>query len=179
MRHRVAVVCCLLLTSLGIGQAQTRPSPWAVEGDGYAVANARGNALDATGAELILQSTVHDINKTGRVGASLPGTFARLRRVTVSGELRTLAAPDGAAVWLRIERPDKPALVDYGFDARVGGGQSWTITSISLPVPTDASRISFGVRLWAVGSVEVRNLQLRVGDPLRPDGSMAPNAAAK
>jgi C-terminal processing protease CtpA/Prc len=100
-----------------------------------------------------------------------------MRRIFIRGEVQTRDAPDGAALWLRVERTGSP-ITDYGFDGRLQGGSDWTARSVSLPVPSDATRISYGVRLWGRGAVSARHLRMEVGAVLSPDAPLEASAAA-
>lgn len=173
------LACCgafVFLFTTTPGTQRSATAVWSIEGGGYAV-EITTPAVDPDGASLVLRSETADSSTTGRVATSVSADAARMRRVTISGELQTRDAPDGAALWLRVERGAGAPIANYGFDDRLEGGVNWTPRAISLPVPSDATRISFGVRLWGRGSVATRRLRLETGARLDPDAPLGPLAA--
>jgi hypothetical protein len=138
----------------------------------YAITTA-GSVVDAEGASLTLSAK----DKTKQFGTAIAhadATPAHMQRVVLSGELHTTGAVGGASLWLRIDHEKKMLILDNGTQNAIRGDADWTARSITLPVPSDATTVVFGVLLQpGGGSVEVRHLRLTVA-PL----STAPIAPA-
>jgi C-terminal processing protease CtpA/Prc len=101
-----------------------------------------------------------------------------LKRVTLSGELQTSGVSGGASLWLRIDNGTTMLMLENGVGDAVTGTADWTRRAVSLPVPSEATTIVFGVLLRGQGSVTVRHLRLEAGSALSADAPMAPAARA-
>src|SRR5687767_5809563 len=159
--------------------AQGTPSDWQLSGDedGY-VMNATGDARDSSGATILLSSDSAISPASGRASAKVPANEIRLRRVTLSGDFQTRNVANGASLWLRVDRSSGRSLFNLGFDDKVVGDVDWTGRSISLPVPSDATAIQFGITLRGRGAVSAHNVRLVARESLRADGPIAPRAKA-
>lgn len=151
----------LLLFTAATLQAGTslQPTPFESHSAGYEITSA-GSVVDEEGASVTLSA--HEKPKQfGTAIARADATPVRMQRLTLSGELRTTAVAGGASLWLRIDREKKMLSLDNGVPDAVRGDAGWTKRSISLPVPSIATAVVFGVLLQpGGGSVEVRNLRL-------------------
>ncbi len=165
----------VMATIVLVSFAQGTAGEWQLSGveDGY-VMKATGDARDSSGATILLSSDSAIFPRSGRASVKIPANEIRLRRVTLSGELQTRNVPNGASLWLRVDRSSGRSLFHLGFEDKVSGDVNWTERSISLPVPSDATAIQFGITLRGRGAVSARNVRLAAGDSLRADGPIAP-----
>lgn len=149
-----------------------QPTPLETHSPDYAIAST-GSVVDADGASVTL-SAKDKPKQFGTAIAHADATPARMQRVTLSGELRTTAAAGGASLWLRVDHEKKMLILDNGAQNAIRGDADWTARSITLPVPSNATEVVFGVMLLpGGGSVEVRHLRLTVAPlstaPIAPD----------
>jgi C-terminal processing protease CtpA/Prc len=91
--------------------------------------------------------------------------------------VQTTGAKNGASIWLRVDRDAKQLMLDNGLDEPQVGDTTWTRRKVSLPVPPEATMLTFGVLLQpGGGTVSVRNLRLEPGPRFDASGSIAPAA---
>jgi len=143
---------------------------------GY-VMEAAGSATARPGATVSFRAPAQGAT-AGSASVRMPADAARQRRIVVSGELQTADVSVGASLWLRIDKGPDMLMLDNGAGTALKGTTAWTARVISLPVPSDATTVVFGVLLRGGGSVTVRNLRLDVGEPLTADAPIAPKAKA-
>jgi len=143
---------------------------------GY-VMEAAGLATAPGGATITLRAPDH-ATAFGGASSTIPADAVRLKRVRLSGELKTTAVSGGASLWLRIDKGPDMLMLDNGAGDALQGTTDWTRRAISLPVPSDATTLVFGVLLRGEGSVSVRNLRLEPGAALTADAPIAAKAKA-
>jgi hypothetical protein len=148
---------------------------------GYSM-DASGLATDAGGATLTLRGPAAGAGAGagpgfGATSSTIPADAVRLRRLTLSGELQTADVSGGASLWMRIDKGSTMLMLDNGTADALKGTTAWTGRTISLPVPSDATTVVFGVLLGGGGgSVTVRNLRLEAGAALDADAPIDPKA---
>ncbi|HJZ76591.1 MAG TPA: S41 family peptidase [Vicinamibacterales bacterium] len=176
----IRIASSLLLALLSLSDPQSPPpllhaSEWTLDGPRPAayVLQADGRATDQNGATISLRSAADASGAFGPVSSRLTADSFRGRRVTISGELQTRGAADGASLWLRIDQDATALLLDNGTDQAVRGDAEWTARSISLPVPLEATVVVFGVLLRGGGAVSVRRLRLEVSAPVAASAPLA------
>ncbi len=121
----------------------------------------------------------HGGNAAARIGATAepPGDqFATLMQTTAPGEylgkrvkfsafMKTRDVANRAALWMRIDGPNKKML---GFDnmARrpIAGTTEWVEYAVVLDVPTDAVSVNFGILLVGAGTAWLDDAQLEIVD---------------
>ena len=154
-------------------------TPWLNGGAAAGYVMEAAGAPTAEGATVALRAPPQVApGGSGNTAATIPADAVRLRRVRLSGELRTDAVSGGASLWLRIDKGPKMLMLDNGIGDAVKGTAEWTRRSMSLPVPADATTVVFGVLLRGTGSVTVRGLRLEAGTPLDVGAAIAPKAKA-
>jgi C-terminal processing protease CtpA/Prc len=143
---------------------------------GY-VMEAAGRATDPDGATITFRAPAQPA-AFGNTSATMPADAVRLKRLKLSGELQTSGVTGGASLWLRIDKGPAMLMLDNGAADAVTGTTEWTGRAITLPVPSDATSVVFGVLLRGEGSVTVRHLRLEAGAALTADAPIAPKARA-
>jgi len=166
---------CLLLLAATVNAATAlQPTPFASHTLDYVLTSSTGSVVDEEGASLTL-SAQGKPKKFGTAIASADAAPAVMQRVTISGELRTIAVAGRASLWLRVDGGKRSLALDNGIPNAVRGDADWTRRSITLPVPANATQIVFGVLLQeGGGSVDVRHLRLT----LSPLSTAPPSPAA-
>jgi Peptidase family S41 len=145
---------------------------------GY-VMEAAGSVTTTGGATVTLRAPAQGAGTaTGNAASTIPAEAVRLRRIRLSGELRTDGVSGGASLWLRIDNGSTMLMLDNGVGDALKGTVDWTGRAMSLPVPAEATSIVFGVLLRGTGTVTVRGLRLEAGAPLAADAPIAPKAKA-
>ncbi len=81
----------------------------------------------------------------------------RMQRVTLTGELQTRGVEGGASFWIQAYGDQTMLLSDDGSSDILRGDIGWTRRSLTMPVPANATKLVYGVRLRGGGSVELRN----------------------
>lgn len=124
-----------------------------------------GNARSACTVEgadtaVTLRCPALAADKMATAAASQPAEPLRGRRVTLSGELQAHDVAGGASLWLRVDANDSMLLLDNGIPEALTGTKEWTRRSVTLPVPSNATRIVFGVLLRGGGVAEARNVRI-------------------
>jgi C-terminal processing protease CtpA/Prc len=143
---------------------------------GY-VMEAAGRATDPDGATLTLRAPAQPAG-FGNTSATIPADAVRLKRITLSGELQASGVTDGASLWLRIDKGPAMLMLENGAADALKGTTEWTRRAITLPVPSDATSLVFGILLRGAGSVTVRRLRLEAGAAIAADAPIAPKARA-
>lgn len=172
---RLAIALTLAVVSSGQRHAQAlQAGSWSSNGSaaGYVV-EAIGRATDPAGATVTLRSDAAAAGAFGSVGSQLVADEIRGHRVIVSGELQTRGVTRGASLWIRIDRNATMLMMDNGVDRPVRGDAEWTRYTVSLPVPSDATMIVFGLLLQGNGRVVARNVRVEAGVLLTTDGPLA------
>ena len=175
---------------LAIAAAQTPSSPaqsaWSLPGPATTyTATATGLVTDAAGATLVLaKSDAATANppavvpRFGSLSARIPAETLRGRRVTLRGELKTDNA-GAASLWMRVDKSAETMLMlENGQDRAVKGDKDWTPFSVTLPVLPSANSVVVGLMLQGTGSVTARSVRFDVGETLRADAPIAPDAKA-
>jgi carboxyl-terminal processing protease len=143
---------------------------------GY-VMDAAGLATAPGGATVTLRAPDRPAG-SGSTSSTIPADAVRLKRVRLSGELKTTGVSGGASLWLRIDKGPAMLMLENGTGDALQGTTDWTRRTMSLPVPSDATTLVFGLLLRGEGSVTVRNLRLEAGSALTPDAPIAAKAKA-
>jgi carboxyl-terminal processing protease len=138
---------------------------WRVVGrpPGEFTGEGRDEVTDAAGATLSLRSAIAAPTGFGMLMASLPADSYRRLRMRVTGEIRThRVVGGGASLWLRVDGPAGPQLLDNGTDRAIRDDSGWVEQVIVLPVTPDATKLFFGALLTGAGEMEVRRLRIEV-----------------
>jgi hypothetical protein len=178
VRGALTHLAVVLLTLVPVGaQAPQRAPAWARDTvAGAYLVEAVGSVLDPPGATISIRSLNTGAAGSGMAASSLSADSVRNRRVTLSADLQTRGATEGALLWLRVDGGATVSLLDNGFDRPVRGDADWTSRSVSLPVPADATSVAFGVMMSGGGSVSVRNLRVASGLAFSSDSPLTPAA---
>lgn len=134
--------------------------------DSECVLQSEGRATDALGAEITLSCASADF---GNAGATIDALKLRNRRVTLTAEMRSRDA-NNPFLWIKVLREGKTVSLESTaeqawYDDLVQ--DEWTIRTVSIAVPAEASTVSFGVLLHG-GNIQVRNLRLNVSGYAQP-----------
>jgi len=87
--------------------------------------------------------------------------------VTLRGEVRITGAGI-AGLYLAAGRPDEPAGTSLRGGAARAGSRDWTWHEITVPVPSDAGVVRFGISLTGRGRIELRGTDLTAAWPENP-----------
>jgi carboxyl-terminal processing protease len=143
---------------------------------GY-VMEAAGRATDPDGATITLRAPAQSAG-FGNTSATIPADTMRLKRIKLSGELQASGVTGGASLWLRLDKGPAMLMLENGTADAVKGTTEWTSRAITLPVPSDATSVVFGVLLRGEGRVTVRHLRLEAGAAIAADAPIAASAKA-
>ncbi|HET7435723.1 MAG TPA: S41 family peptidase [Thermoanaerobaculia bacterium] len=117
-------------------------------------------AVDTKEDVVTLQCGVEGQGTFATAADSLPADEYRGKRVTIRGELLTERADNGASLWLRVDGEQGVLLLDNGQSDLLTGDSDWTPKSITLPVPSTAKKIVFGLLLRGSGTMHARNVRI-------------------
>ncbi len=100
----------------------------------------------------------------------------RGKRVRLSGLLKTVDAPKGACLWLRVDGADGKSLAFDNMQRQpVAGTKDWTPAEIVLEVPSEAATLNFGFFLMDTGQAWVSALAFAEAGPgVAPTGVTRP-----
>lgn len=132
-----------------------------------------GTVLDEQGASVDV-SCAQQARVMGNVQARMSAQGLRQRRVTLSVELQADDAMN-VSLWLKTQRDNKTLMFDDDTEQHLLNNQQsdgWVQRTITLPVASNATQISFGVLLQGGGAVQLRNVHVDVSD----FGAIAPEA---
>ena len=170
------LVACLL----GVGlqsPALPRQTEWRLGSPpGVYAMEADGQATLPDGASLTLRSVSASTPGAGSVLASIPADALRGRRVIFSGELQTRDA-DGASLWLRMDEGTAMLMLENGMADPQRGTTAWTRQTVSLPVPPETTRITFGLLLQGSGVATARHVRLEAATPAATDAPLPTRVA--
>jgi len=137
------------------------------------VLEANGRATDSGGATISVRSAADATGVFASVSSRLPADSLRGKRVSISGELQTRGAAGGASLWLRVDQDATALMLDNGAAQTLRGDAEWTKSSITLPVPVEATSVVFGVMLQGGGAVSARGVRIEVSAPLDASAPLA------
>ena len=106
-------------------------------------------------ARLRLRGDVSQPSGFGALMQSIAATRYRRRRVRLSALLRTHEVTGWAGLWLRVDGPREPLLIDNMHDRPVRHTTDWAEASIVLDVADDAESLHFGMLLSGEGAVDL------------------------
>lgn len=89
------------------------------------------------------------------------------KRIRFAADLRPTDVAQRAALWLRVDGPDRSRALIFGRQL-VRGTADWSACSVVLDVPESAERILFGFNLEGVGAISARSLTWGVVDASVP-----------
>ncbi len=166
----------LLACILGLGlQSPALPSQteWRLGSPpGVYAMDASGTATLADGASLTLRSVSAANQGGGSVLASIPAESLRGRRVILTGDLQTRDAAGGASLWLRMDVGTEMLMLENGMADAQRGTTEWTKRTVSLPVPQETTRITFGLFLQGAGVATARHVRLEAVAPIVTDAAL-------
>ena len=146
---------------------QELPSGWLQAGsnrDGYETGTARGIA-GIDGKAVFMRSKVADPPGFTTVMRDMPADDYRGKNITLAGSIKTEMEGGQAQMWLRIDGPNNTML---GFDNMsnrpIVGKTPASPYSISLDVPREAIRISYGVLASGSGTTWFSPLEIAEGE---------------
>lgn len=123
-----------------------------------------GSATDAFGANLFIHCSG---NELGNAVSKISAQRLHQRRVTVSGEIRRSDVAT-ASLWVKVLHQGKTLMFETTADQSLyddvgeaaAENSEWVRRSVTLPVPSDATTVSYGLLLQDGREASVRNLQL-------------------
>ncbi|MBX7255692.1 MAG: hypothetical protein K1Y02_04975 [Candidatus Hydrogenedentes bacterium] len=142
------------------------PSGWIQVGSnipGYESGTAR--AVDGiSGDAIFMRSKVANPEGFSTVMKEIPAGALRGKRVTLTGSIKTAMNPGKAQMWMRIDGADNAVLGFDNMDDRpIVGTKAAALCTISLDVPQEAVRISYGVLASGSGTTWFSPLELAAG----------------
>jgi carboxyl-terminal processing protease len=169
---------CLLACLLSVGlQSSALPSQtdWSLGSPpGVYAMEAKGKATLADGASLTLSSVIATPPGGGSVLASIPADSLRGRRIVFAGELQTRDVTGGASLWLRMDEGTAMLMLENGMADAQRGTTEWMKRTVSLPVPPETTRITFGLFLQGGGVATARSVRLEAAAPVGADAALPP-----
>jgi erythromycin esterase len=94
------------------------------------------------------------------------------KRVRLHGWIKTAQAPDGAALWLRVDGATPSLALDNMHDRRVTGTAAWTAAVVTVDVPAEAETLVIGAMLVGGGTAWFDDLRLEVSE-IKPPAAIA------
>jgi carboxyl-terminal processing protease len=136
----------------------------------------RGSPLAPDGAELSLYSVrTPPPGGWATVTGVMPADSMRNSMVTLTADLSTVDAPEGAALWMRVDGPSGMlAFRNTSMDEPVTGTVASRPMRITLRANTSASAIYYGMILTGSGKAEAHHVRL-TSEPA-PTGPIASDA---
>ncbi len=129
---------------------------------------------------VVLTNERSDATGIGTIVRRIPAAPYRGRRLRFSALLRTKDVIRGAALWMRIDGPDRPVAFDNMQDRRVLGTVDWTQYNIVLDVPPNAQEIAYGVLQVGCGSTWIDGAAVTpVGNDFAPTNKLTAAQLAK
>jgi carboxyl-terminal processing protease len=123
--------------------------------------SAVGSATDGTGAVLTLRSTTATASAYGSISGSISADSFRLRRVRIVADIDARDVSGGASPWLRVDGPNGMLSLDNGGDQAIKGTGAGH-REITLFVPSNATRLVFGLLVTGTGEATARGLRFEV-----------------
>jgi hypothetical protein len=164
------------VAAIVIAQAPALPvqSDWTLPAaaSGY-TGTTTGLATDASGATIAISRAEPAPGGPpppafGNVSTRVPADTLRGRRLTLRADLQTRGA-GGASLWMRVDRgPGDMLMLENGQDRAVRGDVEKAPFVISLPIPSSATTVVFGVLLQGAGAVTATAVRLDAGPALSP-----------
>lgn len=150
---------------------------WSFNGDAAdaCALNSAGHATDDVGVTLEVQCEP-GAKILGNALSKLPAAAVQQRRITITAEVRADAGMN-TSLWLKTSHDNATLLFENDAEQSLTSAvdaEGWSQRSISLPVSSTATGVSYGVLLQGGGTTAVRNLKVTVSQ----DGAMSPAAQA-
>jgi erythromycin esterase-like protein len=112
------------------------------------------------------------VQKSASANATFPLAAAAGKKLRISGFIKTEKVDERAAIWLRVEGPERKLLAfDDMADSKVGGSENWKEYSVELPVSSQATNVAFGMALYGGGTAWFDDLKVEL------DGAIYDNPA--
>jgi hypothetical protein len=148
-------------------QVGALPSGWFQVGSnipGYESGTAR--AIEGIpGDAIFMRSKVANPEGFSTVMREVPADAFRGKRVTLTGSIKTAMNPGKAQLWMRIDGPNNAVLGFDNMDDRpIDGTKPAAPYTISLEVPSEAVKISYGVLASGSGTTWFSPLELSEGE---------------
>lgn len=148
--------------------ASTPPSGWSAGGDAYDVGTSHTELFRGKPTAYIRAIKPPAGGDFGTLSQATDAVAYRGKRVRFSAWLATTAATS-AGLWLRIDGPGgKPVALDNMEDRPVKGTLGWQRYADVLDVPSNATRVIYGVLLEGQGKVSVASATFEVVDKTVP-----------
>jgi hypothetical protein len=161
MKSRRAVAFAGLIVSFGIA-AQDLPEGWGPVGDAhekYSLSTSSEAGLNGTGLRIVGENADENF---GGVGQVISANEYLRKTVKLSGYMRTDDVSGAGGIWLRIDGPDGPLVLDNMLSRGPTGSTEWQEYSAVLRVPADARRFAFGVILSGSGELHADELAFEI-----------------
>ena len=170
------------------------PSAWRMTGSrapDYEAGLLSGTTYDGDRiAQLRLRPAVFAPAGFGALVQSIAAARYVGHRVSFSALIRTAGVSDWAGLWLRVDGPTGPLILDNMQDRALRGTTDWTRASIVLDVAEQAKVLLFGALLRGAGALDLTGLRFEEAgeavpttapalpdEPQALDFGTAPNAA--
>ena len=110
-------------------------------------------------AQLRLRPAVFEPAGFGSVVQSIAAARYLGRRVCFSALIRTAGVTGWAGLWLRVDGPGGPLILDNMHDRALRGTTDWTRASIVVDVAEHAKALLFGALLSGAGALDLTRLR--------------------
>jgi C-terminal processing protease CtpA/Prc len=107
----------------------------------------------------------------GNIMQTIDATPFRGRRVTFRGAVRVQGEGAAAALWMRVDRPDKQMGFFDNMQNRLIRASEWTYYEIAGDVAADATRLNIGMMLQQEGTAWLDDVSLVTSDALPVRGA--------
>jgi hypothetical protein len=161
----------VLLGWAGAGRAQSSPD-WIVTGSDPAnyTVQAIGDPRDPQGAHVTLRGSDPLPGQFGASGLVLDAGPYRGHRLTLTADLATRDAKQGALIWLRVDGPHGIVAFANSQLYPVVGTTAEAHREVRVDVPENAEKLFFGTALTGPGEVRTADLRLLAHvEPVVPD----------
>jgi len=165
-RLRETTMIVLLITSLALAGA---PNGWTLHGvTGYTAAV----SSDAKhGRKSLVLTGTEGARPFGTVMQTISPREVLNQRIRMTVWLRTEDVEDWAGAWLRVDRDDVAVAFDNMQNRALRGTNEWSIYTIVVDVPPDATSLSLGVILSGSGRMWADDVKLEIVDPTEVDST--------
>lgn len=163
------IVIMLLLFAINTVVAAERQTSWVMHtGDQDYVLEANGSVLDQEGARLALSPKSDATGRTGNAVASVDATPFRFHTVRLSANIATMAANEGAIIWLRADGPKGQLIYASSQTSPVESASSGQQRDVEIMVPHAATKLLVGLLLKGNGRATFDGIKLVSINALEP-----------
>ena len=145
------------------GEVGMDPPGWlAVKTGGFGAVLVDKGCRSGQRCAMIAGSANPGENRFGNLMQSIPAGGYNQRRIRLRSAIRVEGANTRAQMWLRLDRADNTMAFLENMGSRPVLSNEWKTYDIETGVPSDVSRIVFGVMLFGAGNAWVDDISLDI-----------------